>query len=193
MNLDLITNYLLHYGYIIITLCLFCGIVGIPAPEETFMVVVGVLIANHHLNLSLSLLSAFIGIFFGMIVAYMIGRKMGPAFIKKFGKYMFITPKKWEYVSRQFHRYGRLTIVFAYFFPGIRQISPYLAGTTRYPLVPYILLATIGNAIWCVVFIFGGYHVGNHIPLKFLAWIPVFYILVFAFFYLKRKMKKRTA
>jgi membrane protein DedA with SNARE-associated domain len=193
MNLDLITNYLIQYGYIIITLCLFCGIVGIPAPEETFMVLVGVIVANHHLDLSLSLLSAFIGIFLGMIVAYVIGRRMGPGFIKKFGKYLFITPKKWEYVSSQFHRYGRYMIIFAYFFPGIRQISPYIAGTTRYPIIPYIILAAAGNVIWSVVFIVGGYHMGNHIPLKFLAWLPVFYVLIFALFWLKRKLKKKSA
>jgi membrane protein DedA with SNARE-associated domain len=193
MNLEFITNYLLHYGYIIIVLCLFCGIVGIPAPEETFMVFIGILVSNHHLSLTYSLLSSFIGIFLGMAVAYAIGRKAGPGFIERFGKYVFITPEKWDYVARQFHRYGRYTIVFAYFFPGIRQVSPYIAGTAKYPAGPYILLAAIGNIIWTVTFIVGGYLVGNHIPLKFIAWLPVFYVVVFAVIWLKRKWTKRTA
>ncbi|WNB91135.1 DedA family protein [Bacillus sp. NEB1478] len=190
LNLELISNYLLQYGYIIIVLCLFCGIVGIPAPEETFMVFVGVLASNHHLNLSLSLLSAFIGIVLGMLTAYVAGRKAGQEFIKKFGKYVFITPERWDYVDSQFQRYGRYMIVFANFFPGIRQVNPYIAGTLQFPFVPYIFLASVGTVIWTLVFIVGGYFVGNHIPLQYLAWLPVFYILVVAVIWLKKKMKK---
>ena len=76
MNVDQITEYLLTYGYWIILLVLFCGIVGIPAPEETFLVFIGMLIAKHQLSFYGSIGSAFAGTLVGMLCAYFIGRKV---------------------------------------------------------------------------------------------------------------------
>ncbi len=190
MNLELITDYVLQYGYIIIILSLFCGIVGIPAPEESFMVLIGILVAKQQLDLFFSLSAAFTGVLLGMVAAYLIGRKVGTNFIHRFGKYMYITKEKWEDVSYKFHRYGQFAIIIAFFLPGFRQLSPYIAGTSRYPFIPYLFFSTIGNILWLAVFIVGGYYLGNRIPLKILAWIPFLYVAVFTGLWIKKKISK---
>ncbi|UZW65115.1 hypothetical protein OC195_12815 [Priestia flexa] len=46
MELTMVSHYINAFGYITIFLILFCGIVGIPAPEESFLIILGMFIAK---------------------------------------------------------------------------------------------------------------------------------------------------
>ncbi|KAB2493284.1 DedA family protein [Priestia endophytica] len=192
MNVDQITEYLLTYGYWIILLVLFCGIVGIPAPEETFLVFIGMLIAKHQLSFYGSIGSAFAGTLVGMLCAYFIGRKVGSPFVKKFGKYIKITEENREETYRNFKRHGKLSTLLCLFIPGFRQITPYVAGITGFPVLSYLLFATLGSGLWVVLYIIGGYFIGNRIPVEYVSFLGLAALIGFIVVIIVKKRKKTS-
>ncbi len=191
MSFDNVMIALETYGYWIILLTLFCGIVGIPAPEETFMVLIGMLAAQFHLMLSWTLFSALTGTILGLAASYAIGRYFGAPFIHRYGHYVKITPDLWAKVSRKFHQYGKVTILFSMFIPGFRQIAPYVAGTSSYPIGVYSVLGIIGSALWTIGYIMVGFWIGDRIPLQVLPWLSVLALVVFVGAVLVKKWRWR--
>jgi membrane-associated protein len=179
MNLESIAPYIQNFGYLAVIVILFCGIVGIPAPEETFMLFIGVLCANHQLNYCFTLGSAFAGVMVGSITSYWIGKIIGKPLINKYGKYIKITPERWDKVEQKFRNHGSVSILFGFYVPGLRQFVPYIAGTSQYPFPYYLILTFLGSTIWVTTFITLGYFVGDRINFVYLLIIAAFLLVVF--------------
>ncbi|MFC7394927.1 DedA family protein [Scopulibacillus cellulosilyticus] len=175
--------YLVTYGYFAIFFLLFFGITGIPSPEESFMLFIGVAVSQSTLNLYGSLVCAFSGVFSGMITSYFIGKYVGKPFINKFGKYFGLTPERWEKAETKYKKHSAWTIAIGYFIPGIRQINPYLAGISRSRLVTYIISSAIGGAVWVTTFILLGYFLGNKIQ-QYLHFKPIHLAIIVGIFLL---------
>ncbi|MFQ3544933.1 DedA family protein [Halobacillus rhizosphaerae] len=186
MSLDFVTQQIQVFGYWIIIIVLICGIIGVPAPEETFMVFLGMLAAKGHLNFGLSLLSVTTGAFIGMMLAYFIGRKAGKSFIERYGKYVKLTEQRWEKAAGDFRESGKWLVFTAFFFPGFRQLSPYIAGTSGLSLLPFIVLSAAGSFTWGLVFTAGGYFLGDHLPLSYLPWAGGLALLAFILISIKK-------
>ncbi|MFC4618836.1 DedA family protein [Camelliibacillus cellulosilyticus] len=155
------------YGYIAIFILLVMGIAGVPAPEESMMVFVGITISQGSLNFSYSLLAAFLGTCTGMLLSYTIGFWIGQPFLKRFGKYFGMSGKRWEKATRAFEKYAFWAVAFGFFVPGIRQVNPYMAGISRVAFIPYLIAGTIGAAIWTAVFLSIGYFLGYKLEALF--------------------------
>ncbi|WP_066065514.1 DedA family protein [Neobacillus soli] len=196
MNIDTLVNYITLYGYFVIFLFLFFGIVGIPAPEESLLFLIGVLSVHHKLSLGLALLSASLGAFVGMLTAYICGKYVGYPFIKRYGKYVGITTERWEKVSNKYTKNVRKTIVFGFYLPGIRQISPYFSGINKIPFRRFFVLSLLGTLLWTFPFILAGYFAGKvfNINPDYVPYVGI--VLLFLFFgyviikYIKGKKTK---
>ncbi|AOH53652.1 hypothetical protein ABE28_004760 [Peribacillus muralis] len=196
MNIDTILHFINIYGYLIIFLFLFLGIVGIPAPEESLLFLIGVLIAQHKLSFGPSLSSAFLGAFTGMLAAYVCGKYVGYPFIDKYGKYVGITNERWEKTKINYMENIQKTVIFGFYIPGMRQISPYFAGISRIPFRKFFLLSLLGTFLWTVPFIVAGYYLGNafNINPQYVPYLGVLFLFIFVFYvtfkYIKRKKQK---
>lgn len=158
--MEMAAELLSQYGYLAIVVMLSLGIVGLPIPDETLMLFIGYLASIHMLNFYLSVFFSFVGSVTGMTVSYVIGRKLGYAIIEKYGKWIGLTPKRYEKVRVWFSKYGIWTVLFSYFIPGVRHASGYISGIGVMPFKKYLLICCIGAIIWTVVFISIGYFVG---------------------------------
>ena len=87
MNMDTVNQYLDAYGYGVIFIFLFFGIVGIPAPEESLLVLIGILSGQNEERLIYSILTAYAGTFVGMLTAYGAGRFFGPT-VLRYGRFI---------------------------------------------------------------------------------------------------------
>lgn len=200
MNIEAIIHYIEIYGYLIIFLFLFFGIVGIPAPEESLLFLIGVLIVHHRLSFGMAVLSATLGAFTGMLIAYFCGKYIGHRFIKKYGRYVGITEERWEKVHRNYTKNVRKTILFGFYLPGIRQISPYFAGIAKIPFGEFFLFSLLGTIIWTMPFIIAGYYAGGifninpkYVPYSGVVFFAVFLLYVFLKYVKKKqKMKKES-
>ena len=196
MNIDILLHYLDTYGYLIIFVFLFFGIVGIPAPEESLLFLIGVLIYHRSLAFLPASLSAFLGAFIGMLSAYIVGKYVGSPFIHKYGKYVGITEDRWEKVKNKYMKNIRKTIVFGFYLPGVRQISPYFAGIAKISFLAFFLYSMLGTVLWTIPFILAGYFVGStfkinpaYVPYLGLLFLIIFLLFVFVNFFKKRKGK----
>ncbi len=179
MTLDALTHYLQMYGYWVIILVLFCGIIGIPAPEETFIIFIGAFIAEQNLNLLWSISAALLGANIGMFVTYMIGRKLGTPLIEKYGGWLKITPERWGRLQAKFDKFDNRILILGYFLPGLRQLTPYMSGTRALPPSKFFSLAFLGSLLWTTLYMAIGFYFGSRIGLKYLSLMALTFFLIF--------------
>ncbi|MGM0840102.1 MAG: DedA family protein [Bacillota bacterium] len=161
-----IIQYIQSYGYFIIFLFLFFGIVGIPAPEESLLFLVGLLAAKSQLLLSLALVCSFLGVYTGMITGYYGGRFIGQPLIERYGRWIGLSEEKVRKYEQLFTMHSTKALLFGLFMPGLRQLSPYLSGIFGTPYMPFFFLTMAGSAIWTVSYILLGYWLGNTLSIN---------------------------
>ncbi|MGD6844658.1 DedA family protein [Bacillus infantis] len=159
--MEIAIDFILEYGYVAVTLLLALGIVGLPIPDESLMLFIGYLSSIHLLSYFPSIVFCLIGSVTGMLISYMIGKQVGFKVVVKFGKWVGLTPKRYEKVQHWFIKFRGWTVLFAYFIPGIRHAAGYIAGITKMPFKKYLMLSCAGALIWSVLFISIGYVVGD--------------------------------
>jgi membrane-associated protein len=194
MSMQTVLTNIETYGYLIIALSLFLGIVGIPAPEESLLFFIGVLAVHHKLAFGQAVVSAVLGAFFGMLTAYVCGKYVGYPFIKKFGRYVGITESRWESARNKYTMNARKTILFGFYMPGIRQISPYFAGITNIPFRKFFVFSLIGTLLWTVPFMIAGYYGGKlfHINPAYVPYLGLVFFILFLIYVLIKYFKKRN-
>ncbi|WOV84839.1 DedA family protein [Sporosarcina jeotgali] len=195
MSIEALTDYLLQYGSIVIFILLFFGIVGIPSPEESLIFLIGVLIAQHQLHPIPSAIAAAAGAFVGMLTAYAGGRFIGYPLLHKVGKFIGLTKERWEKAEQSFKRRRKRTVLFGFYMPGIRQISPYFAGLTAMPFFQFVTLAIFGTILWVMPFLIAGYVLGRsfHVNPSYAPLVGVFFLVMMAGWLLVKKVKSKKA
>ncbi|URT71340.1 DedA family protein [Cytobacillus firmus] len=195
MSTETIIEFISSYGYWIIFLFLFFGIVGIPAPEESLLFLIGVLIGNHRLSFAESAVCAEAGVLLGMLSAYWIGKKAGTSFLRKYGRYIGITEKRWNTAQKKYMENHRFMIFAGFYMPGIRQINPYLAGISQVPFHQYLLYSAAGSLSWVLPIIAAGYFAGSFFDInpEYVPYLGVLLLAVFVIYmlfkYAKNKLK----
>ena len=173
MMLEAITPYIQQFGYWVIIFVVFFGIIGIPAPEETFMMIIGALIAEQNLSFIWAICAVLLGSNTGMLLTYMIGRRLGTPFIEKYGYILKLTPERWMRMQIKFDRTDDKVLIIGYFLPGLRQLLPYLSGTRDMPFPKFYSLVFVGSLLWTTLYMTIGYYFGNVIGLKYLSLLAV--------------------
>lgn len=179
--MDKFQSYLVTYGYFAIFILIFFGIVGIPSPEESFLIFLGIAISQGSFNIYYVILVAFLGAFTGMVTAYTVGYYLGKPFVYKFGKYIGLTRKRWTRARGTFQKYAAYAVAFGYYVPGVRQINPYMAGISRFKLVPFLLSSIIGGVSWTTTFVLLGYFLGSRFT-HYLSLTPMHFVIFGGFF-----------
>lgn len=193
MNIELLLSYIDLYGYLIIFVFLFFGIVGIPAPEESLLFLIGVLIAQHTLSFKLAVLCAFLGVFSGMLTAFVCGKYIGYPFINKYGKYVGITRERLGKVKGKYKKNIRKTLVFGFYMPGIRQISPYFAGIANVPFYMFFLFSLVGTLLWTIPFIVVGYYIAGTFNINpgYVLYVEILFLVLFLMYVLIKYLRKK--
>jgi membrane protein DedA with SNARE-associated domain len=147
-----------HYGYAAIFLLLCAGIVGPLIPDETILVLAGVLIHKGTLSALPAAASAWAGSLCGITVSYYLGRRGVVYALRKLaGPHM-------EKAHDWFERYGRWTLFFGYFLAGVRHFTALIAGSTELPFREFAVFAYPGGVVWVATFLLIGYFVGDQWP-----------------------------
>ncbi|GLC89588.1 DedA family protein [Lysinibacillus piscis] len=190
--MDEVVNLLETYGYVLIIVSLFFGIVGIPAPEESLIFLVGLFVGYHRLSLGLSIISTLGGVYAGLLAAYAIGRWLGYPFMKRFGKFIGLTERNLEVVSKGFNRNAFRTVVISIFLPGVRQLSPYVAGVSRVPFKMYSIYALVATLVWVIPFLIAGRILGSvfHVGPEAAPYMGIGISVVFIIYLLWKNRKK---
>lgn len=107
---------------------------------------------------------AAIGGSLGASLVYWMARLGGRTMMDGLMRKLRIKPQTILRVEQQFHKYGTLLIMVGRFLPGARQLVSVPAGLARMPYWKFIISTTVGSFIWSLVYISGGYYLGEEWP-----------------------------
>ncbi|MET8246890.1 DedA family protein [Streptomyces sp. NPDC005202] len=152
-----------HYGYWAVGAVVFVEDFGIPAPGETIVIAAGVYAGAGRLNIVAVAVIAFAAAVAGDNIGYLIGRTGGRAFVHRWGRYVFLTPKRFQAAERFFTRHGGKIVTVARFIEGLRQANGIIAGTAGMPWHRFLVFNSLGAALWVGLWVTVAYVAGEHI------------------------------
>jgi membrane protein DedA with SNARE-associated domain len=148
-----------QYGAIFVLLML--GIIGLPVPDETLLVFAGYLSFKGTLQLEPTVATAFLGSACGITLSYAIGRVLGLHALTKIGPLLHLRPEQLEQAHRWMERWGKYSLLLAYFIPGYRHLAAFMVGTSRLEPTVFARFAYTGALIWTSSFVGLGYAAGE--------------------------------
>jgi membrane protein DedA with SNARE-associated domain len=195
-----LSHWLVKYGSLSLFILLTLGIIAFPVPEESLMVLSGILIRHKKMKLIPTFLATFGGSICGITCSYLIGKTAGSLFLKKYGAWAGINEKKIERAHLWFLRWGKWALLIGYFIPGIRHLSGFSAGLSRLEYRKFALFAYTGALLWVSTFLLMGYFFGDYF-LDFLQIIEVdidslillALLLLFIFYFWRHRHKKNKS
>ena len=117
-----------HYGVFAVSLILAFESLGAPLPGETLLIFASVLAQRGEMSLPALLIFAWAGSVLGDNIGYLIGKTICRATITRYGGKVGLTNARISAVEETFSRYGSATVLFARFFPVLRQLNGIVAG-----------------------------------------------------------------
>ncbi|MGM7636886.1 DedA family protein [Bacillus sp. Hm123] len=172
-----ILDYLSQYGYILLFMIGFFGIVGIPVPEESLFVYIGLLAKQSGIAFIPAWLAIACGAFVGMITSYLLGRKIGKPLLNRYGKYLGVSDERMKKFA--LHWDMRNSLVVGFFIPGIRQFNPYFAGISKFPFLFFTIISVFGSLIWVLIYMLIGFVISSYIDIH-----PVYLTIAGAVFFI---------
>lgn len=154
--------WLTQYGSFALFFLLTVGILALPVPEETLMVIAGVLMHHGKLEIPHTIIAAFMGSLCGITASYILGRTAGHFFINRYGRWIGIGQVQIDKAHAWFERFGKWTLFIGYFIPGIRHFTGFSAGMTSLSYREFALFAYSGALIWVATFLSMGYFFGSY-------------------------------
>lgn len=192
-------TWLIHYGSFALFILLTIGILALPVPEETLMVIAGVLMSHGKLQIPQTIVAAFLGSMCGITTSYVLGRTAGHFLILRYGKWVGIGQEHIDKAHAWFERFGKWTLFIGYFIPGIRHFTGFTAGTTSLDFREFALFAYSGAIIWVTTFLSIGYFFGNYwfaffknieVNIDDILTVVIFLGFIYLIYYLKVKKPK---
>jgi membrane protein DedA with SNARE-associated domain len=188
-----------HYGYWAVGAVVFVEDFGVPAPGETILLAAGVYAGAGRLNVMAVALIAFAAAVAGDNVGYLIGRAGGRAFVHRWGRYVFLTPKRFEAAEAFFTRHGGKIVTVARFLEGLRQANGVIAGTTGMRWRRFLAFNALGAALWVGLWTTLAYLAGSHITAiydeirRYQLYVVLAVAVVIAGFVVRHLVRRRRA
>lgn len=143
---------IVHYGYVAL-------FVGTFLEGETILIIAGYLAQDGFLDLPLVILSAFLGTFAGDQTFFFLGRYKGVSFLAKRPAWQRNTERAFALLNRY-----QIAIILGFrFLYGIRNVTPFVIGSSGLHPLRFFVLNFLGAATWAVAFGSMGYHLGTFV------------------------------
>jgi membrane protein DedA with SNARE-associated domain/membrane-associated phospholipid phosphatase len=162
--LDVVSQWVAHYGYIMVALFLLIEGAGVPVPGETALVTAAALAGRGTLSLTGVLIAGCIGTIAGGHAGYWLGARGGTPFLAKYGRWVRLTPARLEKTHRFFEQHGAKTVMLGRFVAFVRSFVGIFAGISGMPMGTFASFNALGGSVWVVTFSILGYVFGRNLP-----------------------------
>ena len=154
-----------QYGALGIFFLIFIENVFPPIPSEVILAFGGFMTLQTTLSVQSVILAATLGSVAGALVLYGAGRWVGQtrltAFVRRYGKYLGLKEENVKKAMRCYQRYQKRTVFFCRMAPIVRSLISVPAGLSHMPMGPFLLLTTLGSALWNTVLVLAGRALGH--------------------------------
>ena len=142
------------YTYVGIFAVLLLGSLGLPIPEEMPIVAAAVLSHEGIVRWWLALPLCLLGVLFGDMVLYWVGRHWGEQVLNWRLVRVVLTPDREQWLKAAYRRHALKTVVMARHVTGLRAAAFLTAGIARVPFWKFFVADT-GAALFGVPLVFG--------------------------------------
>jgi membrane protein DedA with SNARE-associated domain len=134
----------------------------LPLPSELIMPPAGYLAARGEMSLPLAILAGTLGSVLGALVNYFLAATVGEPVLRRYGKYVPMSPAALDRSEAFFKRHGEIGTLLGRLLPVVRHLISIPAGMCRMPLGRFIAFTAVGAGIWCTVLTVIGWAIGRH-------------------------------
>jgi membrane protein DedA with SNARE-associated domain/diacylglycerol kinase family enzyme len=131
--------------------------VGLAVPGETAVVVGGVVASNGEVELVPLIALVALAAAAGDLVSFLIGRRYGPALLERHGERMRLDVARVRRVEAFYARHGGSAVLLGRFVGIVRAVSPFVAGTSGFPVRRFVPWSLLGALLWATAFTLVGY------------------------------------
>ncbi|SHL37547.1 membrane protein DedA, SNARE-associated domain [Bradyrhizobium lablabi] len=137
---------------------------GVPLPGETVLIAAALLAATTgQINIVVVVAAAAAGAIVGDGMGYMVGRRLGLPFLRRYGRYIRLDEDRLLIGRYLFFQYGNAVVFFGRFIAVLRMFAALLAGANCMPPSRFFFFNITGGVCWACLFGFGAYAVGGEI------------------------------
>lgn len=147
-------------GYLGLVLLLIAENLFPPIPSEVVLPLAGFLVGRGDLSFAGALAAATTGSTAGALILYGMGRWGGRRLVLRYGRWLRVDRSRLVRAEGWFERWGDWVVLFARVVPVARSVVSIPAGTAKMPLVRFLVLTTIGSAVWNALLIGAGVILG---------------------------------
>jgi membrane protein DedA with SNARE-associated domain len=122
-----------------------------PLPSEVVIPPAAYWAGQGKLNFWGVVIAGALGSWAGSSLSYAAAAWLGRPLILKYGKYVFLSERKWLLAERWIHRYSMAGIFFARLLPVVRHLVSLPAGAARMPFGTFSAMTLLGSFFWCWV------------------------------------------
>ena len=153
------------YGYIGVFSLILIENIFPPIPSEVVLLFGGAITAMSDMSVPVVILVATLGSVVGAIVLYLLGRilkaeRLRKLFSGKFGRVLRLKPEDVDKATAWFARYEKKAVLICRCVPIVRSLISIPAGVTEMNVPLFLLLTTVGSAVWNTVLVCLGAFLG---------------------------------
>lgn len=169
---------------------------GLPFPGTLLVAFAGFLSKQGHTNIIITLLVAIIGYLLGSTSAFLIGRYVGEPFFRRWGRYLHLTPERFDTAQEWFQRSAPGFIIGGRFIPTVGNVTPYMAGISHISLLRFLFYDLIHAILWLSLFLGAGWLLGRNwyhlIENQWTRWIWIIVgVVIIAFYLFKISLQRK--
>lgn len=159
---QMVIHFIDIWGYSAVLIGMALESANVPIPSELIFGFAGYLVFLGTLNFKLVVIAGVVGGLLGSIVSYAAGYYGGPDFVKKYGRYVFLSEKNVDMAQKWFDRYGLVTVFVGRLLPVIRTFISLPAGFARVNFVKFVLYTILGSVPWTIALVYIGMLLGEN-------------------------------
>lgn len=130
-----------------------------PLPSEVVIPPAAYWAAQGHMSFWGVVAAATLGSWAGSALSYWVARVVGRPLILRYGRYVFVSEKKWLLAERWINRYSAAGIFFARLLPVVRHLVSLPAGAARMRFGLFTTMTLAGSFLWSTVLAWFGLRV----------------------------------
>jgi membrane protein DedA with SNARE-associated domain len=135
-------------GYLGLALLMVLECVFPPIPSEAILPFAGFAVGEGRLSFAGVVAACTAGSIAGNLLLYLAARRGGTALVRRHGARLGATPERLQTLERWMDRWGSATVLVGRAVPVARSAVSLPAGLARFPLVRFVVLTTLGSAVW---------------------------------------------
>lgn len=133
-----------------------------PIPSELILPLAGFYVERGDLEFVWAVVAATIGALAGALIIYALARFGGRPLLLRYGRILRLREADLDRADHWFDTHGAWIVFGGRLVPGARSLVSIPAGLSEMPLGRFILLTTLGSAIWNTALVGAGWALGRN-------------------------------